>query len=65
MLAPFNTKFALVQAKRAKGEREKLQVTIQQLQLKNKNLRQELEDVEGQLEEAEASTVLKLVWCQA
>jgi cell division septum initiation protein DivIVA len=36
-----------------KKDADKLQVTIQQLQVKNKNLRQELEEMEAQLDDAE------------
>ena len=36
---------------------ETLQVTVQQLQMKNKNLRQELEEVETQLDEAEVCVI--------
>ena len=41
------------QVQKVKKEAERLQVTIQQLQMKNKNLRQEVEELEAQLEEAE------------
>ena len=39
--------------KNVENESGKFQVTIQQLQMKNKNLRLKVEDIESQLDEAE------------
>lgn len=41
--------------KKVRAEKEKVHATIQQLQMKNKNLRQEVEQLEADLEDAEVN----------